>query len=499
MSRRGRSSSTRINGGRLPYDYLILAAGANHAYFGHDEWAPNAPGLKTLEDALDIRRRILMSFEEAEREPDPARRKALMTFVVVGGGPTGVEMAGAIAEIARFSLARDFRHIDTRDARVILIEASTQLLAAFPDRLSRHALGDLERLGVDVRFGKPVTAIAPDAVTVGDETIPANTIVWAAGVQASPLGRSLGVELDRAGRVLVNPDLSVPGHPEIFVIGDMASLKDARGRPLPGVAQVAMQQGAWAAANILRAIEGKPATPVPLPRPRQHGDHRPQFGGGRHSRSAPDRLCGLACLGGRAHPQSDWVPQSGAGRIAVALVVPHLAARGAADHGSGAMKLYLAGPMFTAAEEAHNLRLAAKLRDHGFAVFCPNESEPSSDKTRTDITPRLIYDVDIEAVESCNVLICQVSEDSGTNWEAGYMNCLSRRVDPGRYYGVIGLATDIRLRTPPHPERHGVENQTLHINALVIGGLQRSLGVYLDEDSMIERLQEIRREREGGR
>src|SRR5215212_3529503 len=244
---------------RLPYDYLIVAAGANHAYFGHDEWAPNAPGLKTLEDALAIRRRILTSFEEAEREQDPARRKALMTFVVVGGGPTGVEMAGAIAEIARFSLARDFRHIDTRDAKVILIEASTQLLSAFPDRLSRHALRDLERLGVEVRFGQPVTTIAPDAVTVGDEIIPANTIVWAAGVQASPLGRSLGVELDRAGRVLVNPDLSVPGHPQIFVIGDMASLKDPRGQPLPGVAQVAMQQGAWAAANILRAIEGKPA------------------------------------------------------------------------------------------------------------------------------------------------------------------------------------------------------------------------------------------------
>jgi NADH:ubiquinone reductase (H+-translocating) len=247
------------NMGRLPYDYLILAAGAHHAYFGHDEWEPNAPGLKTLEDALNIRRRILTSFEEAEREPDPARRKALMTFVVVGGGPTGVEMAGAIAEIARFSLARDFRHIDTRDAKVILIEAGTQLLGAFPDRLSRHALRDLERLGVQVRFGKPVTAIAPDAVTVGDEIIPANTIVWAAGVQASPLGSSLGVELDRAGRVLVNPDLSVPGHPEIFVIGDLASLKDVQGRPLPGVAQVAMQQGAWAAANILRAIEGKPA------------------------------------------------------------------------------------------------------------------------------------------------------------------------------------------------------------------------------------------------
>jgi NADH dehydrogenase len=246
---------------RLAYDYLILAAGANHAYFGHDEWAPNAPGLKTLEDAVDIRRRILLSFEEADREPDPARRKSLMTFVVVGGGPTGVEMAGAIAEIARFSLARDFRHIDTRDARVLLIEASTQLLAAFPDRLSRRSLQDLERLGVDVRFGKPVTAIAPNAVTLGDEIIAANTIVWAAGVQASPLGRSLGVDLDRAGRVLVNPDLTVPGHPEIFVVGDMASLKDPQGRPLPGVAQVAMQQGAWAAANIVRAIEGKPARP----------------------------------------------------------------------------------------------------------------------------------------------------------------------------------------------------------------------------------------------
>ncbi len=161
------------------------------------------------------------------------------------------------------------------------------------------------------------------------------------------------------------------------------------------------------------------------------------------------------------------------------------------------MKLYLAGPMFTAAEEAHNLRLAAKLRDHGFAVFCPNESEPSSDKTRTDITPRLIYDVDIAAVESCNVLICQVSEDSGTNWEAGYMDCLAKRVDPQRYYGVIGLATDIRLRTPPDPSKSGVENQAGYVNALVVGGLQQSLGVYLDEETMIARLLEVRREREG--
>ncbi len=250
-----------LDEGRLAYDYLILAAGANHAYFGHDEWGPLAPGLKTLEDALAIRRRILLSFEEAEREPDADRRRMLMTFVVVGGGPTGVEMAGAIAEIARFSLARDFRHIDTRDAKVILVEAGDRLLSTFSGRLARHALDDLKRLGVEVHFGVPVTAIAPGQVSVGSEVIPANTIVWAAGVQASPLGRSLGVELDRAGRVLINRDLTVPGHPQIFVVGDMAVLTDSRGRPLPGVAQVAMQQGKWAAANIVRAIGGRATRP----------------------------------------------------------------------------------------------------------------------------------------------------------------------------------------------------------------------------------------------
>lgn len=161
------------------------------------------------------------------------------------------------------------------------------------------------------------------------------------------------------------------------------------------------------------------------------------------------------------------------------------------------MRLYLAGPMFTAAEATYNLALAARLRDHGFEVYCPNESEPINDKTRTDVTPRIVYDFDIDALEACNVLICQVSDDAGTNWEAGYMDCLSRRVDPTRYFGVIGLATDIRLRTLPHPERIGVDNQAFHVNALVAGGLQRSLGVYLDEESMIERLREVRREREG--
>ncbi|MFN8591604.1 MAG: NAD(P)/FAD-dependent oxidoreductase [Thermomicrobiales bacterium] len=246
---------------RIRYDFLIVAAGASQAYFGHDEWAPLAPGLKTLEEALAIRRRILLAFEEAELEPDPSRRAALMTFVIVGGGPTGVEMAGAIAEIARFSLAKDFRHINTRDARVILVEASDRILAAFPDRLSRRALKDLDRLGVEVRLNKPVTTIGPTSVTLGDETIPTCTTIWAAGVLASPLSRSLGAPLDRAGRVLVGPDLSVPGLPNIFVVGDMASLKDAQGRPLPGTAPVAMQEGDCAAANILRALAGRGQVP----------------------------------------------------------------------------------------------------------------------------------------------------------------------------------------------------------------------------------------------
>lgn len=249
------------DGSRLPYDYLILAAGASHAYFGHDEWEPFAPGLKSLEEATDIRRRLLVSFEAAERETDPEKRKALMTFVVVGGGPTGVEMAGAIAEIARYSLAKDFRHIDTRDARVILLEAVDRLLLAFPTQLSRYALWDLQRLGVDVRFNTPVTDIGPGVVTAGGTEIKAATIIWAAGVKSSPVGATLGVETDRAGRVIVQPDLSIPGHPEVFVIGDMSSLTGPNGRPYPGVAQVAKQEGAWAAKNIRRAMAGKKMEP----------------------------------------------------------------------------------------------------------------------------------------------------------------------------------------------------------------------------------------------
>jgi NADH dehydrogenase len=246
---------------RLSYDYLIVASGATHAYFGHDEWRATAPGLKTLEDALDIRRRVLLAFEHAEREADPRRRERLLTFVVIGGGPTGVEMAGALAEISRQSLARDFRHIDPRSARIILIEAGPSVLSTFPEPLREAARADLTRLGVDVRTGAPVTGVTPGEIAVGSEIIAAETVIWAAGVAASPLGATLGVPVDRAGRVLVEPDLTVPGSRTVFVIGDLATLAGADGQPLPGVAQVAIQMGKHAARNVLRGIEQQPYRP----------------------------------------------------------------------------------------------------------------------------------------------------------------------------------------------------------------------------------------------
>jgi NADH dehydrogenase len=249
------------DGSEIPYDFAIVAAGATHAYFGHDDWQPYAPGLKTLEDALEIRRRVLLAFERAEREPDPERRAALLTFVVVGAGPTGVELAGALAEISRQSLARDFRHFDPGSARIILLEAGPSVLATFPETLRASAEEDLRRLGVDVRTGTAVTSLGAGIVQAGDQTIASETVLWAAGVAASPLGKSLGVPVDRAGRVLVHDDLSIPGHPEVFVIGDLASLNGPDGRPLPGVAQVAIQMGKHAVDNIVRTIGGQARTP----------------------------------------------------------------------------------------------------------------------------------------------------------------------------------------------------------------------------------------------
>jgi len=241
------------------YDFLILATGATHAYFGRDEWAEHAPGLKTLDDALAIRRRVLTAFEAAEREDDPVRRAQWLSFVVIGGGPTGVELAGTLAEIARHTLPREFRRCDPRNAQVHLIEAGPRVLSAMPDSLSDRARRQLERLGVTVRTGQPVTVIDADGIALGEQRIESRTVLWAAGVAASALGRQLGADLDRAGRVKVNPDLSVPGYPEVFVVGDLASIARADGRPVPGVAPAAKQMGKHAAAAICARLAGRPA------------------------------------------------------------------------------------------------------------------------------------------------------------------------------------------------------------------------------------------------
>jgi NADH:ubiquinone reductase (H+-translocating) len=246
--------------GEIAYDYLVLATGATHSYFGHDDWAPYAAGLKTIEDALEIRRRVLIAYEFAERETDPERQKEWLTFVIVGGGPTGVELAGALAEISRHALARDFRHIDPTRARILLLEGGPRVLPPFPPELSEKAKEQLVHLGVEVRPGGQVTAIDSNGVSIGPERIAAKTVLWAAGVAASPLAKSIGTPLDRAGRVQVTPELTVPGHNEIFVIGDLATLLQD-GKPLPGVAPVAMQAGRHTAENLRRVVRGEPLLP----------------------------------------------------------------------------------------------------------------------------------------------------------------------------------------------------------------------------------------------
>ncbi|HEY5793186.1 MAG TPA: NAD(P)/FAD-dependent oxidoreductase [Chthoniobacterales bacterium] len=239
------------------YDYLIVAAGARHSYFGHDEWEPFAPGMKSLEDAVEIRRRILVGFEVAEKALSDEERKAALTFVVVGAGPTGVEMAGAIAELARFTLKKDFRRINPADAHVMLVEAGPRVLPPFSPVSSERTVAQLKALGVDVRTGCAVTQIAEGEAVIGGEHIKTNTIIWAAGNKASPLAGMLGAELDRQGRVTVNPDLSVNGHPEVFAVGDMAFATFKGGKPVPGVSPAALQGGRHAAQNILRLIKGE--------------------------------------------------------------------------------------------------------------------------------------------------------------------------------------------------------------------------------------------------
>ena len=249
------------HGESLAYDYLIVAAGSSSSYFGHDEWQPLAPSLKTLDDALEMRGRMLLAYEIAEREENADLRRMLLTFVVVGGGPTGVEMAGAIAEIARQTLSDEFRSIRTEQARVLLVEAGPSVLAAFPENLRRAARKSLTKLGVEVRENTMVTKVEEGRVWLGSESIEAGTVVWAAGVTASPLGKTLGVPTDKAGRVLVQPDLSIPGHPEVFVVGDLAGLKDPNGQQYPGVAQVAMQQANSAAQSIVGTMKSQPRKP----------------------------------------------------------------------------------------------------------------------------------------------------------------------------------------------------------------------------------------------
>jgi len=251
----------KLADGALDYDYLVLAAGGRTSYFGHDDWEKYAPGLKDLDDAVEIRRRVLIAFESAEKETDPERHRELLTFVVVGGGPTGVELAGAIAELARFVLARDFRRIDPRSAVILLVEGGPRILPAFSRDLSESALRQLERLGVKVRVDSPATGIDETGVYLGREHIRARTVLWSAGVAASSLTRTLGVPLDRAGRVLVEADLTLPGHPEAFAIGDVVSFLHEGGKPLPGVSPVAMQMGRHAARNVDRALRGLPYQP----------------------------------------------------------------------------------------------------------------------------------------------------------------------------------------------------------------------------------------------
>jgi NADH dehydrogenase len=254
----------------IPYDALVLATGATHSYFGRDEWAPIAPGLKTIEDATDIRRRLLLAFERAELTKDAAELRRLLTFVVIGGGPTGVELAGAMVELARHAMPQEFRRIDPAMARIVLIEAGPRILATFPEELGAKARQSLERMGVQVLTGTRVTGCGPTGVECGEERIAASTIVWAAGVVASPVGAWIGAERDRAGRINSGPDLSVPGHPEIFAIGDTAAVMDGKGRPVPGNAPAAKQMGRHVGRLLAARAAGRPAPP-PF-RYRHHGD-----------------------------------------------------------------------------------------------------------------------------------------------------------------------------------------------------------------------------------
>jgi len=308
--------------GEIEYDYLILACGARHSYFGHDDWEEFAPGLKTLEQATEIRRRILLAFEEAERTPERDKQRKFLTFVIVGGGPTGVELAGAIGEMSRFTLAKDFRNIDSKLSRVILIEAGPRILPSFSPEQSSRATRDLETLGVQVWTSSPVTRIDANGVEVGAERVHSATVLWAAGVQASRLNGALGVELDRQGRAVVEPDLSVKGNPNVFIAGDQANFSHQTGKPLPGMAPVAMQQGRF-------------ALKVSLRRQRPDGHHRPQPRRLRNRTLAAARLVRLGGVAAGARVLPHGIQEPIFRRVPVGALVSHVSPRREADRQQG--------------------------------------------------------------------------------------------------------------------------------------------------------------------
>jgi len=319
-----------LSGRCIPYDYLVIATGATHSYFGNDEWAEVAPGLKRIEDATHVRRRILLAFEKAEMSDDPDEREALLTFVIVGGGPTGVEMAGAVAELARFTLARDFRHIKPGAARIILIEAGSRVLKAFPERLSERARQSLENMGVDVRLNERVTEITSRHVAIDDHRIPARTTIWGAGVQASPAGDWLNAETDRSGRIIVDSQLRVPGDDRIYALGDTACCEDANGIVSPGLAPAAKQIRGTPHSHPGRGPAS--AATVSLPRLGPAGHHRAQVSGCRLRQDAPVGPSGLVALGWRSHLLPGRLSQPIGGRRQLVLVLPHLRAWYPPDH-----------------------------------------------------------------------------------------------------------------------------------------------------------------------
>ena len=317
----------------VPCDFLVLATGATHAYFGNDGWAEHAPGLKSIDDATEIRRRLLIAFERAEMENDPEERERLLTIVIVGGGPTGVEMAGAVAELARKALAADFRTIDPRHTRVLLIEAGPRLLPTFPEDLSRYAERALRSLGVEVWLGRAITGCDAAGVTLREERLPAGTVIWAAGVAASPAAAWLGVEADCAGRVNVGARLTPPGSDNVFVIGDTALVLDANGEPLPGLAPVAKQEGAYVAEGDQGApCRQDPRAALSLSGAGQARHDRPAGGNHRVRRPAAKGVACLVDLGHRPHLLPDQPSQSADRGNAMALVLRHFRARRAADH-----------------------------------------------------------------------------------------------------------------------------------------------------------------------